>query len=409
MAATGVSTWASPSFVYTGAKGAQPNGVTFNLDRRATVQSLLDLGGNATYRVVIDNLTKGTSLTIIDTTQVAESGAWTAIPTVNVNPNQLTRTDTYRFRIITRFAYPVGVIPSAAVQYDNVVLSATEPDGDGDGVGDDDDNCPTIPNSGQADSDGNGVGNACDTFNLSIDKRGDGNGTVTSTPIGIACGVDCEQDYPNGTEVELKATPNAGSTFVGFTGGDCVEEQVCIVTMSRSRNVKAVFSTTEVLTVDKVGTGSGTVVSSPGGINCGPDCSEGYSRGTLVELTATPDEGSTFLGFEGANCGGQQVCTVTMNRARNVQARFKGAYTLAVTKRGDGDGTVTSSPAGIDCGLDCAEEYDAGTLVTLTATADSGSDFAGFTGGNCVLEQECTVEMSRTRNVKAVFKAEPLP
>ena len=409
VAATGVSTWASPSFVYRGASDEDPNAVTFNLDRRASVQALLDLGGNATYRVQADNLTKGTSLTIIDTTPIPDSAPWTAIPTVNINPNQLVRGDSYRFRIVTRFSYPVGVIPTATVHYDNVVMSATEPDADNDGIGDDTDNCPTVSNPGQADDDNNGIGNACDTFNLSIDKRGDGNGTVTSTPIGIACGVDCEQDYTNGTEVELRAQANAGSTFLGFTGGDCVDEQVCIVTMNRSRNVKAVFASTEVLTVDKVGRGSGTVVSSPGGINCGPDCSEAYAKGTMVELTATPDEGSTFVGFEGGNCGGQQTCIVRMNRSRDIQARFREAYTLAIDKRGAGNGTVTSSPAGIDCGLDCTEEYVADTLVTLTATTDPGSEFLGFTGGTCVDEQVCTVTMNRSRKVQAEYRLVPAP
>ena len=45
-------------------------------------------------------------------------------------------------------------------------------------------------------------------------------------------------------------------------------------------------------------------------------------------------------------------------------------YLLSVTLAGDGSGTVSSSPTGIDCGTDCSETYDAGTLVTLTAIAD---------------------------------------
>jgi hypothetical protein len=41
---------------------------------------------------------------------------------------------------------------------------------------------------------------------------------------------------------------------------------------------------------------------------------------------------------------------------------------------------VTSNPAGIDCGVDCTETYNASTVVTLTATADTGSTFTGWTG-----------------------------
>ena len=45
--------------------------------------------------------------------------------------------------------------------------------------------------------------------------------------------------------------------------------------------------TNPTLTVGKSGTGSGTVTSSPAGINCGSDCSEAYASGTSVTLTAT--------------------------------------------------------------------------------------------------------------------------
>ena len=54
-------------------------------------------------------------------------------------------------------------------------------------------------------------------------------------------------------------------------------------------------------------------------------------------------------------------------------------YTLTVTKAGDGAGTVTSNPAGINCGTDCNEIFWVeGTVVTLTATPAAGSTFAGY-------------------------------
>ena len=51
---------------------------------------------------------------------------------------------------------------------------------------------------------------------------------------------------------------------------------------------------------------------------------------------------------------------------------------LTVTKPGSGTGTVRSLPPGINCGSDCNENYDAGTVVTLTAAPDTGSYFAGL-------------------------------
>ena len=53
---------------------------------------------------------------------------------------------------------------------------------------------------------------------------------------------------------------------------------------------------------------------------------------------------------------------------------------LTVAKNGSGSGTVTSHPTGIDCGSDCSESYAFGSDVTLTATPDPGSVFAGWSG-----------------------------
>src|SRR5262249_45038596 len=98
------------------------------------------------------------------------------------------------------------------------------------------------------------------------------------------------------------------------------------------------------LTVTRGGTGSGTVGSSPSGINCGATCSASYNSGTVVTLTATPGGGSTFTGWSGA-CSGTGSCVVTMNAATTVTATFTvQTFLLTVGKSGTGSGTVTSSP-----------------------------------------------------------------
>ena len=94
-------------------------------------------------------------------------------------------------------------------------------------------------------------------------------------------------------------------------------------------------------------TGDGTVTSNPAGISCPGNCTEDYSAGQNVTLTATPDAGGTFLGWSG-DCTGTSACVVSMTQARNVTATFDTppppqTLTVAVT----GDGTVTSNPAGI--------------------------------------------------------------
>ena len=77
-------------------------------------------------------------------------------------------------------------------------------------------------------------------------------------------------------------------------------------------------------------------------------------------------------------------------------------HLLRVTKSGDGAGTVTSQPLGINCGSDCSERYADGTLVTLTATSAAGSTFMGFTGSGCT-SSPCTVTMDSGATIDAAF------
>ncbi len=78
-------------------------------------------------------------------------------------------------------------------------------------------------------------------------------------------------------------------------------------------------------------------------------------------------------------------------------------YRLSVAVLGSGTGVVTSSPAGINCGADCAKNYATGASVTLTATPTNGSTFAGWGGGCSGTATTCTITMSAARTVTATF------
>jgi GH18 family chitinase len=68
-----------------------------------------------------------------------------------------------------------------------------------------------------------------------------GSGTVTSSPAGISCGASCSASYDPGTVVTLAASPAAGSSFAGWSGG-CSGPGSCQVTMDAARSVTATFT-----------------------------------------------------------------------------------------------------------------------------------------------------------------------
>jgi predicted outer membrane repeat protein len=78
--------------------------------------------------------------------------------------------------------------------------------------------------------------------------------------------------------------------------------------------------------------------------------------------------------------------------------------TLTVTKQGNGMGTVTSDLPGIDCGSDCSESYDSGTVVTLTANPDPGSVFAGWSAdGGCPVPGDYQLTLTKDTTITAIF------
>lgn len=81
-------------------------------------------------------------------------------------------------------------------------------------------------------------------------------------------------------------------------------------------------------------------------------------------------------------------------------------FPVTVTKSGTGFGTVSSSPAGINCGSTCSASFAAGSAVTLSAAPVSGSTFSGWSGA-CSGTGQCSVSVSGAVNVDAAFATAP--
>jgi hypothetical protein len=118
-------------------------------------------------------------------------------------------------------------------------------------------------------------------------------------------------------------------------------------------------------------------------------------------VSAVPDPGYHFVDWSDGLTDNPRTDTNVVADV-NVTANFAiNTYTLTVSKPGTGSGRVTS-PAGIDCGSNCSESYNYNTVVTLTATAFTGSTFTGWSGA-CSGTGTCQVIMSAARSVTANF------
>jgi endo-1,4-beta-xylanase len=249
------------------------------------------------------------------------------------------------------------------------------------------------------------VFNGVTTTSLTVTKAGNGSGTITSSPAAITCGSTCKAVFPSGTSVTLTATPTGSAIFEGWSGA-CTGTGPCTVSMSEARSVTATFLATFPLDVTKDGTGSGTVTSSPEGIACGSACRASFIAGSTVTLTAKADPGSVFTGWYACGPDTSPTCSVDMGNESYVVATFDRTPTtvaLTVTKSGNGSGTVTSKPAGINCGSTCTGDFAPGTKVTLVPKAAFGSTFTGWSGA-CTGTKPCTISMGTAKKADANFR-----
>ena len=226
-------------------------------------------------------------------------------------------------------------------------------------------------------------------YQLSVILGGTGNGKVIST--GIDCGNgsdDCTENYAPNVVITLSATSDAESNFGGWSE-DCVNGQM---TMNSNKACIATFSTipSHILTVTKAGAGSGTVISTPVGIDCGSDCTETYRGDTPIDVTlaAIPTAGSIFKGWTG-NCN--ESGQVTMDKNQHCTAIFDafgvlqfslaaptlevkediGVINLTVNRIQGAAGEVSVKYATADGTAIAGEDYTAGEGILTWAIGES--------------------------------------
>ena len=216
-------------------------------------------------------------------------------------------------------------------------------------------------------------------------------------PATLAVGAQCV--------VEVAFAP---TQFIAYTGTITVSDNGPTSGSVQTINLSGMGATSLTVTT----TGSGTVTSSPAGINCPTTCSATFAGNSQVVLTAVEGSGSAFTGFSD-NCSpanpqtNPPTCTVTMSASETVTATFTVAnnFVLMVNVAGTGTGTVTSSPAGINCPTTCSGNFASGTAITLTAHPNSGSTFTGWGGEICEGTGTCTFTITANESATANFSS----
>ncbi len=146
--------------------------------------------------------------------------------------------------------------------------------------------------------------------------------------------------------------------------------------------------------------------ASPGGrvsIAPDPDCdaagAPGYSFGTVLTITPTPDADYYFDRWSGGAAGSADPLVKTIYRDLNLTAEFRSCLRVAATD--DGRGHVTVSPAP-NCG---ASGYSGGTVLTATAVPDAGYFFDQWGGDGSGTANPLTVTLNANLNLSAAFAA----
>jgi YVTN family beta-propeller protein len=255
---------------------------------------------------------------------------------------------------------------------------------------------------------------------LAASVKGSGTGTIVSP--GLSCtGSTCIGSYPYNTTVHITPTASADSIFTGWTGCDSTDGEVCLVNMISYKEVSATFDLNQRnLTVIKSGTGTGSVVSDPAGMDCDIVCAAKtvpFIEGTEIALTAQGSSGSAFAYWSGACSGTLPTCNIILSVDMSVTAHFvpdttkKYKLKVAQGKLRKGTGNIRSEDGTINCTTNpeanvCEALYFAGTPITLIAETSDPNTFVDWkpTKLNCTGTGPCTVTMDKNKKVKARFE-----
>jgi hypothetical protein len=196
-----------------------------------------------------------------------------------------------------------------------------------------------------------------------------GEGSIASQPSGLSCTTGtCVAEFAPEAMVMLLATPKDGHQFSGWSGA-CAGTENCVVKMTTPNTVTALMAVMATfipippppVALSVTIQGEGEVMSDPSGIDCpSVGCTHDFENGKQVTLLPKPKAGHMFDGWS-EGCMGKEACVVTLGSPITVAAAFSvmPLPPMALTVTVEGEGRVTSDPAGIDCpSVACTHDFE---------------------------------------------------
>ena len=226
-------------------------------------------------------------------------------------------------------------------------------------------------------------------YSLTTSANPSGSGAVNANPAPNCAG----GKYTAGTVVSLSASANSGYTFANWSGDLTGSQNPKNVTMNGNKNVTANFTSNQTYTITASANpaGGGNVTLTPNKAS--------YPAGEQVEVRAVANSGYVFSNWSGSLGGSTNPATVTMNGNKTIVANFiQECYSLNLSVNPSGSGVVNPSPP-----PNCGSEYTAGTVVSLSASANSGYTFANWSGGTTGTQNPKNVTMNADKSVTANF------
>jgi hypothetical protein len=217
--------------------------------------------------------------------------------------------------------------------------------------------------------------------------------TATANPSEGGTVSPSTQQYDSGDVATVTATASSEYVFQSWSGSASGSSPSTTVTMDSDKAVVANFVKKKyALTVNVEGEGSVTEKVIKAGV------ATDYNSGTVVELTAVPEEEWLFVEWKGDLTGSENPKEITIDKAKTVTAVFvKKQYPLTIEI--EGEGTVTEEV--IKQGL--ATDYNSGTIVELTAVPTGDWEFVEWSGDITSTENPVQITIDGPKTVKAKF------